>query len=492
MTHSLNTLKEAQVQRTILLAELGALFHNVGKMSSLFLHVQREKDKPSKAITEDDFDYEQITGVLSRHLSDRGRVNDRSLPDAIKERVPRDVAEYTMRVLPDSIRDLMWNITLQLPENLRDRIYHLGDFTAFQSSSLYKESRQCPRGAISELFHEGSMATHLLERCHDAVSRAEKDPLQRDPQGAPPTFRASVYGHEEPIDEDALERHRGKFIGAYVTLVRNPTTPERFTLLATMERASHRGVAETRRPLNDVTTWDVCHGAATLFKAALAGAVLGGKWPDFRNLRWRLLRIAFDGLDFLARAHHITDLLGRRATLQAALDAARRVIEVDFPLGNEVYRDENGSVFIVPDAEILSANAGGMTLKKRVLESLDNGGLRGELVPEIEPSGPHPAEALGRHAYHRPKRQPTNRADAAVLARSWQASPGKEVCTVCSLRPVGGGDLDDRRRRIAAARSICGVCLEWRGSRAREWAKALALLSHGSERGARLGPAFQA
>ena len=88
-------------------------------------------------------------------------------------------------------------------------------------------------------------------------------------------------------------------------------------------------LGDTQRPINDVTLWDISHGVSALFKAALAGTVLTGAWLPIRaeNRRWRFLCISYDGLNFLNRVNHVSDLLGRRDALEKALDEVQALIE---------------------------------------------------------------------------------------------------------------------------------------------------------------------
>lgn len=127
-------------------------------------------------------------------------------------------------------------------------------------------------------------------------------------------------------------------------------------------------LGETRRAANDVTLWAHGYSTATLFKSLLAQIIiekaivdnskypmldqkqLEGKWNS-RSPNWRLLRVNIDCLGLISKANKIGDILGYQDQIKEMLDAVKRVVEVDYPLGNEVYRDESGIYFTFPNLE---------------------------------------------------------------------------------------------------------------------------------------------
>lgn len=50
----------------------------------------------------------------------------------------------------------------------------------------------------------------------------------------------------------------------------------------------------------------------------------------------------------LQKSNKVGDIIGRKKRIEVALDLIKDLLEVHIPLGNEIYRDENGSVFLVP------------------------------------------------------------------------------------------------------------------------------------------------
>ena len=241
------------------------------------------------------------------------------------------------------------------------------------------------------------------------------------------------------------------------------------------------GLGDTRRPVNEVTLWDWSFAVASLYKAAVAGSLLvTGQKPDARgwldrkkhlldhDFQWRLLRIGINGLAFLARSPKLGDLLGRKQALEDTLDRLKELFEVTYPLGNEVYRDENGSAFLVPDlAEDKEGTRLRGLVKPVILDEFRNGSLQGEVVPEFSVSAPSDkAERLHELLREPP---PVPRAFPEAVAECWE-DEREDICTACGLRPQGHGAPNNFYRDKARERGVCYLCLKRRAQRAEAWA----------------------
>jgi hypothetical protein len=244
---------------------------------------------------------------------------------------------------------------------------------------------------------------------------------------------------------------------------------------------------DTRRPINEVTLWDWSSIVAALYKAEVARYVLTGQRREPRDIAWRLLSLRTDGLSYLLSAPSIPDLLARRNMLQDGWNRVRRLLEETYPLGLEVYRDENGSVFVVPDIEQLDTalvnSATHKTLGQHILEKFAEGtiendpclAIKGEIVPEVyvdsEPWKGQPTSQelppIGKNWKRSGEKGHLERethliADPRFVADAWRRHHG-EICTVCGLRPQGPSTK-------AKNRNVCGICERRRADRAKEWA----------------------
>ncbi len=246
--------------------------------------------------------------------------------------------------------------------------------------------------------------------------------------------------------------------------------------------------ADTRRPINEITLWDWGMLVSALYKVALAGAVLGYQ-PPVRDLRWRLLSVRVDGLAYTQDVLRLTDLLARQAILIDSLDNVRRLLEEVYPAASEVYRDENGSVYVVADLPGLLDHymtGQGLSFRELILRAFEQGTLKdnrhlqlgGEIVPEIESDvtpwwGQDPdwstkkdtdtamkdeLPPIGQLLFKSIASYPSRKA----IEGFWKQETA-EICSVCGLHPQGPGDKALKRR-------VCDVCEERRLDRSQLWA----------------------
>ena len=136
-------------------------------------------------------------------------------------------------------------------------------------------------------------------------------------------------------------------------------------------------LGDTRRPTNEITLADWSSIVAALFKSALAGALLKQKLDEPKDFKWRFLCLRFDSEAIWGTASSIPILSARKNWLVEGLDKVKTLIEEDYYIGNEVYRDENGSIFVVPDIPDLlyiEDSSNGKSLGDMISEKLDFGG----------------------------------------------------------------------------------------------------------------------
>lgn len=126
------------------------------------------------------------------------------------------------------------------------------------------------------------------------------------------------------------------------------TAKKRAEWLDLMERGLRQGLADTSRPVNDVTLWDWGYLVASLSKAA-AHYIFHHGWPlSLEELPFRTLRINLDRLRLYADNDTITDLLGKENAINEAYRKVRHFIEFDLALGNRIHHDETGDYYLIP------------------------------------------------------------------------------------------------------------------------------------------------
>jgi len=113
-------------------------------------------------------------------------------------------------------------------------------------------------------------------------------------------------------------------------------------------------LSDSRFPVNDVTLYDQAYMSATMFKASLAGMFLNtAQSANYistpQSIKWQILGIQYDKLSLAEKGLKPAHILWYRETSKKVDDKVKKLIETDYALGNEVYRDETGIYFLVPE-----------------------------------------------------------------------------------------------------------------------------------------------
>ncbi|MFN3742683.1 MAG: CRISPR-associated protein Csx11 [Anaerolineales bacterium] len=325
----------------------------------------------------------------------------------------------------------------------------------------------------------------LMQDAHGRGSASEKGALERfipDRKGS--VYLSTAFGYEtHPIDTQQIQNARQVFyawLEGQLDQLRNNLNQIdwhtfRQAFLTRIREDFLLTVAETRQPINDVSLFDQTFASVAVFKAALAqNLLLGWKEPQQKNVRdkyhWRILRVGIDGLQFWGQTAKLTDLLGRKAAIERALDSVQRLLEEDYPLGAEVYRDENGSLFLVPDVDdlLIASLEGGIATLQQHLQQISQRELEGEATFTLTLSDrTRTVLSLGRLISE--KLPPSSPNPQEVLS-IWQSSQKTtDVCSVCGVRPQGYEGKDKPLNQKALSRNVCGICERRRAERASIW-----------------------
>lgn len=241
-----------------------------------------------------------------------------------------------------------------------------------------------------------------------------------------------------------------------------------------LRKVFSEALGDTRRPANEVTLEDWSFIVATLFKSAVAGALLeteNGREPvSADKLRWRFLSVRISGEQALGNSTSISDLLARKNWINEGLSRVKKLLEQENPLGNEVYRDENGSIFVVPDIEdilnyMISEDDEEMELEDFIRRELR---FDGETTPEISVSdrwyGQNPSGKPDLERDEIPpignivSKQPFSPADPEEISTYWSQNQRNQICRISWLRPE-----EDKTRHVSEfwASEIKGRAETW-------------------------------
>lgn len=315
----------------------------------------------------------------------------------------------------------------------------------------------------------------LMWDAHGRGSGIEKGVLERFAPGQQGTvYPATALGKElAAVDLNDIQTRRRQLydvLERWLQELRHANAAVdwatfRRNLISQLERDFRATVAETRRPMNDVSMFDQTAASVAMFKAALAQNLLTG-WKEpvqtavADKYRWRILRVGINGLSFWGQAARLGDLLARRSLLESALDAVKGLLEETYPLGMEVYRDENGSLFIAPDIpDLLDVTGDGSRLRDHLSQIMAKA-LDEEASCILDLSQPtRNMLVLGQFAT---AMLPDPTPSPQWLQTVWEVSRPNDICPVCGLRPQGPS-------KKAVDRKVCDVCEQRRADRSKQW-----------------------
>jgi len=550
MTVNLDILK--QHRHALLLAEVAAWLHNIGKMDPNFLVMQtgespdilgiyritqysfRRFARPS--VLQGNFPYEQQKGVLyfvNQQLREEIEQINGEIANIHKKLQDPGTAASDRPNLGTTLR------SLQNEKDQKKKQLEQGEQSAWQKYE--KRIEQCvipdvgnwPLGSLLTMFWESEWFEKqkpqasgyepgsdddpdyqrkpkqgillesgftmdlpaLLLLSHGEVSGQEKmgvdaqgkyigvDDYHQNPRLSLDRIRiASAFGYEAEIQWKDWQDQRKQIID---WVLANWNTPLRLHAKKWQRFAPMRNaLGDTQRPINEISLWDYSSAVAALFKTAVARAVITDEKLKPSDMRWRLVSVRLDALDFLSRSNQIADLIARHQLLKDAYRVIQHLLEVEIPIGACVYADENGLVFVLPEIPGWSDSEIQEALSEQIYKALDDPksletatssapALYGaaDLRPSVEIGPARRGKKLQLQEVL-PQEEPLSTPNPDQVKKWWEGV-AEERCTICGLRPQGyiePGLPAFVQKTKARERHLCGVCLARRGRRAEEWA----------------------
>lgn len=205
--------------------------------------------------------------------------------------------------------------------------------------------------------YDNSIIIKTIIQC-DNMDSADDKGIVRRKQRDKNTIIATPFGiKEEKIDLDCLEKRKDDLSDSLKALFseylnKNNLKIESFRngIRDCLKKYFIHALGETRMPANDVTLWHHSYSTASLFKTCLASLVFNKpSATQINQTKWRLLGICWNGLSFIQKARKIGDIKSRTAIIEELKKSIRKRMEVDHPLGNAIYEDANGLFFTFPD-----------------------------------------------------------------------------------------------------------------------------------------------
>jgi len=339
--------KLAENRTPIILAEIGAYLHLIGRFSEKFI-IANAKDATD---VEEGFKYE---GVCD------------------------DPDFFESTGLDRLLKDQTWEKLINTFKNLSNAgelsTNKIRNFCEFIEKHTWERNGPEPRGLC-----------RILADAHGIVSGIDKALAGRGESGKQRkayTFRATAFGYEKEIemigsadlnniDENRINNIKKEFFGKVRKILEKIEQNQncfRYYLefVSTIKEYYPRTIGETRRPINEISLYDYAHTIASLMKSNLAKMVIDGWYEPRGKSEWRILKINVDVIGLLSKGLKIGDILGYRSEIEKTYDEIKKIIEFEYPLGNEIYRDSTGIYFTCPNIDNVSK------LKSEIVDRLSS------------------------------------------------------------------------------------------------------------------------
>jgi hypothetical protein len=441
----------AQNRDALLLAEVAALLHDVGKFCNLHI----EAHTGGQRRWSNDHAYKAVIDSPGAVIKLSNAAANLRKPDSLNKILGAS-NQKAADFISTNLKDFLQNNTI----NLFGESYSLAELIMLGTPGFATDKNR-----PQLLDGKSGWLAAVLGVCHNEAHVDKEDPPPgQGNQTLPYVFISTAFGYE--AQKVVVNTSPQSLDSRLQNLLVPPTSGK------LLEEFAY-GLGDTRRPVNEVTLSDWAWIVAALFKPAIAVALLTNQQPGIRqwkswkdkiidhDLRWRLLRVNFDVLGLYAKAVKIADLLGYQNVVDEACAKVKKLIEEEYPLGNEIYRDSTGIYFTFPDLDLppdlaqeirCRVEAVEMELAPRIAVTVGNGSTAAAQLKGI--LGKARREALEALA------QPF---DSQQLSACWQqqwttVGAGQwEVCPVCRLRPMREG------------KEACETCMQRRMSRIKTW-----------------------
>ncbi|MDQ7031099.1 MAG: CRISPR-associated protein Csx11 [Desulfonauticus sp.] len=233
-------------------------------------------------------------------------------------------------------------------------------------------------------------------------------------------------------------------------------------------------LSDSRFPVNDVTLWAQAYMTSSMFKAVLAQLFLNtSKLEQYQNnpssIKWSILGIQYDKLGLSEKGLKAGSIRWYRERSKKVDNEIKKLLEVEYPIGNEVYRDETGIYFVV--GEDLKGDKSGNFYKlhsglneiKEKIQEIFTDQFKGEIYPAIFLTEPSRGIMNLGHLLEKAKENflkaeiPLNFKEK--LESQYDSNP-QGICQICKLRLANKQSKDDL---------ICDVCKRRMEGRIDEW-----------------------
>ena len=232
--------------------------------------------------------------------------------------------------------------------------------------------------------------------------------------------------------------------------------------------------SDSRFPVNDTSLFDQVYMSTSLFKASLSGILLRSQNGEInitnfnhRNIKWSILGIQYDKLGLAEKGLKAASIKWYKDTAEKVDNEIKKLIEINYPLGNEVYRDETGIYFVVTENVIGNKDENFYKLNddldkiKEKIQGIFSNNFEGEIYPAIFLTEPSRGLMNLGHLVEKAKENflkveyPEN-----FKEKLRHDSNPNGICQICGMRLANKTNKDDL---------ICDVCKNRMEGRINKW-----------------------
>lgn len=226
-------------------------------------------------------------------------------------------------------------------------------------------------------------------------------------------------------------------------------------------------LSDSRFPINDITLWDQAYMTASLFKATLAAMSLEkekyNNYKQPRSIKWSIMGIQYDKLGLAEKAMNPAFIKWYRNYTDEVDVKIKKLLEEKYALGNEIYRDETGIYFIVPENIIVDNNESESNIcyldeslfeiKDEIMKCFKD--FNGEIFPSIFLTKPSRGTMNIAYLLENAKEnflKPTYpKWNDFKEYLGGEDARFKDICDVCGIR------LGDKKKNDL---KLCGICFQ--------------------------------
>jgi len=316
----LDKLKENRIP--ILLGEIGAYLHLIGRFSEEFIYAQAE----DATNADKKFDYKKVCNN-STFFESTG--------------------------LDGLLKDKSWESLLN----------------AFKNLSNVGELSNQKKKSFSEFIEKHTWGDGLKGLCkiladaHGIISGIDKALAGKGEAGKQRkayTFKATAFGYEKEIELTKNLKLKKELFEEIKKILENikknkcVSCKDYLKFISNVKKYYPKTIGETRRPINEISLYDYAYPIASLVKSNLAKMVIDGWYEPRGESEWRILKVNVDVIGLMSKGLKIGDILGYRSEIEKTYEEIKKIIEYCYPLGNEIYRDSTGIYFSSPGVNDIS------------------------------------------------------------------------------------------------------------------------------------------